>query len=203
MAKSELTPKQQRFCEEYLIDLNATQAAIRAGYSEKTARNIAGNLLTKINIQEFIAQKQTKRSEKVEITAADVLNEYKIIGFSCIEDYFDIDENTGEMKLKSFDRMPPGASRAIEWIKQDRVLKEDKSGDAILLYDKVTIKLWNKSQALEMISRHTGGFVEKKQVDSNVNINTHENYVVEVVQKEAEERLKKLASGTNRIKDVM
>ena len=50
MAK--LTAKQQRFCDEYLIDLNATQAAIRAGYSEKNARNIASENLAKPNIRE-------------------------------------------------------------------------------------------------------------------------------------------------------
>lgn len=48
----ELTDKQARFCEEYLIDLNATQAAIRAGYSEKTAREQAAQNLSKLNIQE-------------------------------------------------------------------------------------------------------------------------------------------------------
>ena len=53
----ELTDRQARFCEEYLIDLNATQAAIRAGYSEKTAREQAAQNLSKLNIQEKIAAK--------------------------------------------------------------------------------------------------------------------------------------------------
>lgn len=51
-----LTPKQKRFCEEYLIDLNATQAAIRAGYSPKTAEQTASRLLRNVKVQEYIAK---------------------------------------------------------------------------------------------------------------------------------------------------
>lgn len=72
MAK-ELTPKQQMFCKEYLIDLNATQAAIRAGYSEKTSSRIGPELLGKTWIQSAIQAQMDKRAARVEITADDVL----------------------------------------------------------------------------------------------------------------------------------
>ena len=68
-----LTPKQQRFVEEYLIDLNATQAAIRAGYSEKTAKSIGQENLTKPDIQKAIEEAQNKRQEQTQIDAAYVL----------------------------------------------------------------------------------------------------------------------------------
>ncbi len=68
-----LTPKQQRFIEEYLIDLNATQAAIRAGYSAKTARSVGHENLTKPDIASAIAEAQSKRSEETKITAQWVL----------------------------------------------------------------------------------------------------------------------------------
>jgi len=68
-----LTPKQQRFVEEYLIDLNATQAAIRAGYSEKTAKSIGQENLTKPDIQKAIEEAQNKRTEQTQIDAAYVL----------------------------------------------------------------------------------------------------------------------------------
>lgn len=68
-----LTDKQQIFCEEYLIDLNATQAAIRAGYSEKTARQIASDNLTKANIQDCIASLKAERSDNTKTDAAWVL----------------------------------------------------------------------------------------------------------------------------------
>ena len=71
MAK--LTPKQQRFVDEYLIDLNATQAAIRAGYSPKTARQIGEQNLSKLDIQQAIEQAKAERSERTKITQDDVL----------------------------------------------------------------------------------------------------------------------------------
>ena len=71
MAK--LTPKQQRFVDEYLIDLNATQAAIRAGYSPKTARSVGQENLTKPDIQQAIEQAKAERSERTKITQDEVL----------------------------------------------------------------------------------------------------------------------------------
>ena len=64
-----LSPKQTRFVEEYLIDLNATQAAIRAGYSSKSARAIASQNLTKLDIQEAIAKAKVERSEATKVDA--------------------------------------------------------------------------------------------------------------------------------------
>lgn len=84
MAK--LTDKQELFCREYLIDLNATQAAIRAGYSEKTARNIAGNLLSKINIQVRISELKAQRCEEVKIDANWVLINAKRVFDRCMQD---------------------------------------------------------------------------------------------------------------------
>ena len=76
MAKK-LTDKQKMFVKEYLIDLNATQAAIRAGYSESTAKEIGCENLTKPNIAEAIQEAMSERSEKVEIKAEDVLTGIK------------------------------------------------------------------------------------------------------------------------------
>ena len=70
-----LTPNQQRFVEEYLIDLNATQAAIRAGYSAKTANEQAARLLAKVSIQSAVSDAKAKRSEKTEITAEWVVEQ--------------------------------------------------------------------------------------------------------------------------------
>jgi len=77
MSKSKLTAKQKQFCKEYLIDLNATQAAIRAGYSKKTARTIAAQNLAKLNIAEYVQELMNKRSEKVEISSDWVLKGIK------------------------------------------------------------------------------------------------------------------------------
>lgn len=69
----QLTPKQQLFCEEYLCDLNATQAAIRAGYSKKTAKEIGAENLTKPAISEYLASRQQDRAKRTEITQDYVL----------------------------------------------------------------------------------------------------------------------------------
>jgi phage terminase small subunit len=71
---SELTPKQQRFVEEYLTDLNATKAAERAGYSKKTANPQASRLLANVNVQEAITNAKNKRSERTEIDQDWVIN---------------------------------------------------------------------------------------------------------------------------------
>ena len=73
-----MTPKRDQFVKEYLVDLNATQAAIRAGYSEKTAKSIGQQLLTKLDVQQAITKSQTTRAERTEITQDYVLARLKI-----------------------------------------------------------------------------------------------------------------------------
>jgi phage terminase small subunit len=79
---ADLTAKQQRFVEEYLVDLNATQAAIRAEYSEKTARQQGQHLLTNIDIQEAIQRGKKELSEKTKITQERVINELAKVAFA-------------------------------------------------------------------------------------------------------------------------
>lgn len=75
MATPKLTDKQLMFCKEYLIDLNATQACIRAGYSEKTARSVGCENLTKPNIQKEIQRLKSIREKKIGLTAEKVLKD--------------------------------------------------------------------------------------------------------------------------------
>ena len=70
---ADLTDKQKRFCEEYLIDLNATQASIRAGYSENTAQQIGSENLSKLVIQEYISKHKESKSKELNITLNDML----------------------------------------------------------------------------------------------------------------------------------
>ena len=74
---SDLTPKQARFVEEYLLDLNATQAAIRAGYSKKTANEQGAQLLAKLSIRQAVAEAQAVRSKRTEITQDEVIQGLK------------------------------------------------------------------------------------------------------------------------------
>ncbi len=86
MNKRKLTPKQQRFIDEYLIDLNATQSAIRAGYSPRTARAIACENLAKPDIQEAIAEAKRARSEATKIDAEWVLKQAVELHQRCMQE---------------------------------------------------------------------------------------------------------------------
>ena len=79
-----MTPKQERFVEEYLVDLNATQAAIRAGYSEQTARQIGAQNLSKLVIQQAIEAARNKRSERVELTQDEVVRDLRELRDICM-----------------------------------------------------------------------------------------------------------------------
>lgn len=83
---SKLNDKQETFCQEYVIDINATQAAIRAGYSEKTANRIASQLLSKLDIQERIAELKQERSQRTQIDADWVLMAAKKIYDRCMQE---------------------------------------------------------------------------------------------------------------------
>ncbi len=74
-SKSKLSDKQKMFCKEYIIDLNATQACIRAGYSEKTAKQIGSENLSKPYLQDEIARLMKNRNERVKLTADKVLGD--------------------------------------------------------------------------------------------------------------------------------
>ena len=93
--KAKLTEKQQRFVDEYLIDLNATQAAIRAGYSVDTAKEIGYENLTKPHIQKVIAERMAERSKRTGVNQDRIVEELAKIAFVNIEDVVDTD--TGEI----------------------------------------------------------------------------------------------------------
>lgn len=92
-----MTDKQKRFCEEYLVDLNATQAALRAGYSEKTAYSIGDENLKKPEIQNYLRELMQERSQRTEVTADTVIRELKQIALA--EDV----EISGRDKIKALE----------------------------------------------------------------------------------------------------
>lgn len=114
MTDIKLTEKQELFCKEYLVDLNATQAAIRAGYTEKSARVTSCKMLTNANIAERIQQLMRVREEKVQINAEWVLVSAKQVFDRCMqaEQVTDKDGNSmGEYKFEH-----SGANKALEII---------------------------------------------------------------------------------------
>lgn len=147
-----LSPKQERFVEEYLIDLNATQAAIRAGYSPKTARFQACKLLTNPNIQEMIQRKRAKMSEKLEISAERVLQEQAKLAFYNVLELFNDD---GTMKPISEIKDTLGAAiHGLEVI-DITSFKEDDGSQTLQTFLK-KVKFQDKGKALEALSKHLG-----------------------------------------------
>lgn len=145
-----LNEKQKRFVSEYIIDLNAKQAAIRAGYSPKGAEPQASRLLSNAKIQVEIAKAMEDRGKRTGITQDRVLAELSAIAFAKATDYVDVDED-GAVKIK------PTAGLTEEQKKAIAGIKEGANG--------IEIKLVDKTKALEMLSRHLGLFNDKLNVN--------------------------------------
>ncbi len=135
----DLNAKQKRFCEEYVIDLNGTQAAIRAGYSEKTANEQASALLAKLSIQNYIAKLQEKKAIRINLKADDVINEIRKIAFADIKDFASFDKDG--VIFYSSDKVD---GTVISEVTSNRI------GDKI----NMKFKLHDKMKALEMLGKH-------------------------------------------------
>lgn len=145
-----LTLRQQRFIAEYLVDLNATQAAIRAGYSAKTAEQQGYQLLQLPLVAEAVAKRQAERLASVDVTAERVLRELAAIGFSDIRAIFD-----EHGQLRPVNELPDGVApviAAVEVTKQ----RTRTSGDETTEEWVSKVKAWDKPKALEMLARHLG-----------------------------------------------
>ena len=151
--KGKLTEKQQRFVDEYLIDLNATQAAIRAGYSVKTADAIGCENLTKPNIQQAIAEHMAERSRRTGVNQDRIVLELARIAFVNIDDV--VDTETGKIL--------PNASRddlaCIEGIKYKE--SDNQFGGSV----EREVKVASKLKALELLGKHLGMWNDKLDVN--------------------------------------
>lgn len=160
---SQLTAKQERFVQEYLIDLNATQAAIRAGYSEHTARSIGQENLTKPDIQQAIAAAQQIRAQRTEITQDRVLKELARLAFFDIRKLYRDDGS-----LKPPHELDDEAAAVLAGIDVVEMAGGAKIGgeDGIShlpMYTKKA-KVWDKAGALQLAMRHLGMLKDKVAV---------------------------------------
>lgn len=141
-----LTAKQQRFVAEYLVDLNATQAAIRAGYKAKTAGQTGAENLKKPQIQEAIKRANENRLKRTNISADRVLQEIARIAFSVATDVVEVRD--GEVVIRDTESLTTDQKAAIAGI------KEGRAGIEIKMHDKV--------RALELLCRNLG-LLDKKE----------------------------------------
>ena len=140
-----LNEKQKQFCEEYIIDLNGTQAAIRAGYSKKTANEQAAQLLAKLSIQEYIQKIKNKRSERVKYSQDELMRDILEVKNRCMQ----------AVPVMVFDKEEKCMVQATE--NGDGVWKFDSNG---------------ANKALDMLAKHVGFYeTDNKQKAFNISVN--------------------------------
>lgn len=171
MAK--MTERQKRFCNEYLIDLNVTQAAIRAGYTPKYANKKAYELLDKSEIKEYLDKKMKNREQRTEITQDKVVNELAAIAFSNASDFFKVIDKTvtvgGSIVLD--DEGNPRTYKDVEFVNTDKLSEANKKVISSIKQGSngLEIKLNDKLKALELLGKHLGMFKDKVELSGNVN----------------------------------
>lgn len=153
-----MNERQGRFVLEYLVDLNATQAAERAGYSKKTAHSIGHRLLSNVEIAAAIAKAQGERAHRTQVTVDRVLEELAVLSFSNIWDY-QIDDS-GHVVLAA--DAAPEAIRAVSSIKRRRRVIPRKDDEDIVEIE-TEIRLWDKPATLRLTGQHLGMYVEKRE----------------------------------------
>lgn len=153
-----MTPKQQMFVREYLIDLNATQAAIRAGYSTRTAKQIGEENLTKPDVAAAIQRAMHERSVRTEISADRVLAEIAKLAFLDIAGAFNADGS-----LKSLLEMDADTRGAIAGLEVVETFGEDGRVTGRIK----KLRLSDKIAALTLLMRHLGLLNDKLKVQGD------------------------------------
>ena len=152
MGKKKLTPKQKLFVREYIVDKNATQAAIRAGYSPKAAYAIGAENLRKPQIKEAIQKQMDKYAERAEVSAERVIEEYRRIAFSDIRDIMSGENRT--VLLRKLSELSPEEAAVIQSI------SETKEGIRVTLHSKLS--------ALDSLAKHLGLFTKKIDLSGKI-----------------------------------
>lgn len=165
-----LTPKQQSFVDEYLVDLNAKQAAVRAGYSRKTAEVQGSRLLRNAQVRKAVNEGKKERSERTRTTADEILLELRKIALADIAEAFD-----DEGRLRPLREIPAEVRKAISGVE----VSQEFEGSGRNRYhsgDLMKVKFWEKTKALELLGKHLRLFTDRVQVDTNVSIRVVDPY---------------------------
>jgi phage terminase small subunit len=156
---SSLTLQQQMFVREFLVDLNATQAAIRAGYSKKSAGRQSVRLSQNDIIQAVIAKEMAKRAERVELTMDRVVQELAKMAFANIADYMTVQPDGSayvDLSKASTEQLAALAEITVDEYTEGR-------GEDSRSVKKIKIKMNDKRGNLELLGKHLGGFREVKE----------------------------------------
>ncbi len=151
---SNLGARQQRFVEEYLVDLNATRAAIVAGYSKNTASQAGWEVLRNPKVSAEISRRQSLMSERLQVSADNVVSELAKLAFANMGDFYKVDEE-GRLELDTRVLADPTKSAALAQID----ITEKPCGD-----QSIKIRLADKRSALTDLGKHLGLFAEKAEL---------------------------------------
>jgi len=156
-----MTLRQEKFVDEYIAcDGNATQAAIKAGFTAKHARVTATKLLAKPHIRQEIEQRKTALFERAKLTPELVLRELTWLATSNIRDFYD---EQGKLKpVKQWTRRMGAQVKSIETLRRN-VTAGDNATDEVF-----RIQFWPKDRAAETLAKHLGLLVEQQQIDTQV-----------------------------------
>lgn len=152
-----LNPQQKAFVREYLKDNNATQAAIRAGYSKNTAHSCGPRLLEHVGVKAAIAKGRQKAQERADLTVDDIVRSYREIAECDVTSVVGWNAQ-GELVVTDFESVPVEVRRCISEIRQT----ETKDGKR-----SIAIKFHSKTEALAKLGQYLGMFVQKVEVDGS------------------------------------
>lgn len=173
----EIAKRQERFCQEYIKDLNGTKAAERAGYSEKNATEQASRLLTKANVKAHVQKLLDQRSERTAITADLVLQELLKVAKSDLRKLFD---DSG--KLLSVDEWPDDVALAVSSVEVEELFDGHGKDKTHIGYTK-KLRLWDKIRSLELLGKHLKLFTDRVDITGRI---TLADLVTESLKKDGE-----------------
>ena len=157
---SPLNDRQTRFVEEYLVDLNATQAAIRAGYSVKAAGKIGHENLRKPEIASEVERRKAQQLDTADLSAVRILEELRRLATVDVRSFFQSDGS-----LKPMAEWTPEQGAAVS--SMEVIIKNAEAGDGIT--DRIhKFRLWDKPRSLEMLAKHFALLTEQMQVKGEV-----------------------------------
>lgn len=149
--------QQDRFVQLYVISLNATESAIGAGYSHKSAASQGARLLKNAKVRRAIAAAQAKLAQKFELRAEDVIHELARIGFADMGDYITLQKNGG-VRL-DFRKIPKGGTRAIQ-----EIIQEERTNEEGITTTRTKFKLYAKQDALDLLGRRLGLWISRHEL---------------------------------------
>jgi phage terminase small subunit len=158
-----MNAKQERFIQEFLLDLNATQAAVRAGYSRKTAAEQAFALLRKPQIRKAIDEATDERAARTQADQDAVIRRLVAVAFADLGDFSQWDAE-GNLTITPFEELDPEKRQAIKDVTTSVTTRQGRSGE-IVVSAKTTLRLHDSLKALEMLCRHLGMFMDRSKVE--------------------------------------